>query len=56
MLWKCYSYYEDRFKQEFTVPPNAKMPLAHMPQATLEPKIFPPTREASRAHSLGVKR
>src|SRR5438128_1742772 len=27
MLWKFYQYYEDGFKEEFTAPPDAKMPL-----------------------------
>jgi uncharacterized protein YcnI len=37
MLWKFYQYYEDGFKEEFTAPPDAKMPLRPMPQVTLTP-------------------
>ena len=38
MLWKFYQYYEDGFKEEFTAPPDAKMPLRPMPQVTLTPE------------------
>ena len=37
MLWKFYQYYEDGFKEEFTAPPDAKMPLRPMPQVILAP-------------------
>lgn len=37
MLWKFYQYYEDGFKEEFTAPPDAKMPLRPMPQVILKP-------------------
>jgi uncharacterized protein YcnI len=37
MLWRFYQYYEDGFKEEFTAPPDAKMPLRPMPQVTLTP-------------------
>jgi hypothetical protein len=37
MLWKFYQYYEDGFKEEFTAPPDAKMPLRPMPQVILSP-------------------
>ncbi len=37
MLWKFYQYYEDGFKEEFTAPPDAKMPLRPMPQVILTP-------------------
>ncbi|HZP34697.1 MAG TPA: DUF1775 domain-containing protein [Candidatus Acidoferrales bacterium] len=37
LLWKFYQYYEDGFKEEFTAPPDAKMPLRPMPQVTLSP-------------------
>jgi uncharacterized protein YcnI len=35
MLWKFYQYYADGFKEEFTAPPDAKMPLRPMPLVTL---------------------
>jgi uncharacterized protein YcnI len=35
MLWKFHQYYEDGSKEEFTAPPDAKMPLLPMPQVTL---------------------
>jgi len=41
MLWKFYQYYEDGFKEEFTAPPDAKMPLRPMPQVTLTPEGSP---------------
>jgi uncharacterized protein YcnI len=37
LLWKFYQYYDDGFKEEFTAPPDAKMPLRPMPQVTLTP-------------------
>ena len=37
MLWKFYQYYEDGFKEEFTAPPDAKMPLRPMPLVVLKP-------------------
>jgi uncharacterized protein YcnI len=37
LLWKFYQYYEDGFKEEFTAPPDAKMPLRPMPQVILTP-------------------
>jgi uncharacterized protein YcnI len=42
MLWKFYQYYEDGFKEEFTAPPDAKMPLRPMPQVTLTPEPSSP--------------
>jgi len=45
MLWKFYQYYEDGFKEEFTAPPDAKMPLRPMPQVTL-------TREGASSSQL----
>jgi uncharacterized protein YcnI len=36
MLWKFYQYYADGFKEEFTAPPDAKMPLRPMPLVTLK--------------------
>jgi len=47
MLWKFYQYYEDGFKEEFTAPPDAKMPLRPMPQVTLGP-IDPPSTISSK--------
>ena len=41
LLWKFYQYYEDGFKEEFTAPPDAKMPLRPMPQVTLTPDTSP---------------
>jgi uncharacterized protein YcnI len=41
MLWKFYQYYEDGFKEEFTAPPDAKMPLRPMPQVTLKAEDSP---------------
>ena len=34
---KFYQYYEDGRKEEFTSPPDAKMPLRPMPQLILPP-------------------
>jgi uncharacterized protein YcnI len=41
MLWKFYQYYDDGFKEEFTAPPDAQMPLRPMPQVTLTPADRP---------------
>jgi hypothetical protein len=41
MLWRFYQYYEDGFKEEFTAPPDAKMPLRPMPQVTLKAEDSP---------------
>jgi len=37
MLWKFHQYYEDGTKEEFTAPPDAKMPLLPMPLVILKP-------------------
>ena len=42
MLWKFYQFYEDGFKEEFTAPPDAKMPLRPMPEVTLTPEPSSP--------------
>jgi uncharacterized protein YcnI len=41
MLWKFYQYYADGSKEEFTAPPDAKMPLRPMPQVTLKSAAVP---------------
>ena len=47
LLWKFYQYYEDGFKEEFTNPPDAKMPLRPMPLVTLKPADVPASASPS---------
>jgi uncharacterized protein YcnI len=60
MLWKFHQYYEDGFVEEFTAPPDAKMPLRPMPQVILKPADDPasapksPSPSASSAPAPGA--